>query len=156
MEMSSLTSCPGRYCSPPPFTGKDFRYRLNRRLGGTRSLCGWSQRTENILLLPGFKHRIIGPVASRYIDYVIFGLIKMAIWRMRNSVFGILVGQMKRSNFKCNLPSKKRNSDQLNSGDERLPWRAVTYSRVSFAECRQMTFSAQRNKCVTITRSKRY
>jgi hypothetical protein len=47
---------------------KETRYPLYRRLGGPQ---GRSGRVRKISPLPGFDHRTVQPVASRYTDYAI-------------------------------------------------------------------------------------
>jgi hypothetical protein len=69
MEMSSQFHDPADVTPPVPVEQED----------------GWDPKSvwvvlENrqIFFLPGFKPRIIGPVASLSIEYVIFGLMKVA------------------------------------------------------------------------------
>jgi hypothetical protein len=56
----------GQYHTPGHFTpqGKT-RYPLYRRLGGPQGRCGQVQKISSP---PGFDHRTVHPVASRYTD----------------------------------------------------------------------------------------
>jgi hypothetical protein len=58
-------STPRPGCFTP---GKKTRYPFHRKLGGLQGRCG---RVRKISPPPGFDHRIIQPVASRYTDYAI-------------------------------------------------------------------------------------
>jgi len=46
-------------------------YPLLRRLGARKDWPGWVERTENLLVPPGFKPWIIQPGISRYTDVIL-------------------------------------------------------------------------------------
>jgi len=46
-------------------------YPLLRRLGERKGWPGWVERTENLLVPPGFKPWIIQPGTSRYTDVIL-------------------------------------------------------------------------------------
>lgn len=50
----------------PLSIGKEFRYALNTRMGGSHRRSGQFWRRENILSLPEFQPRTLQPVAGRY------------------------------------------------------------------------------------------
>jgi hypothetical protein len=46
-------------------------YPSQRGLGEPQGQSGWVERTQNLLASPGFKPRLIQPLASCYTDYAI-------------------------------------------------------------------------------------
>jgi hypothetical protein len=72
------------------------RYPLHRRLGGPQ---GRSVRVRNISPPLGFDPRTVQPVASRYADYAILALVKMATLKTTSPV--------KRKYLSINLGSLK-------------------------------------------------
>jgi hypothetical protein len=58
------------------------RYLLYRKLGGPQ---GRSGRVRKISPPPGFDHRTVQPVASRYTDYAIPALIEHKVLSLNNA-----------------------------------------------------------------------
>jgi hypothetical protein len=61
----------GEWSTPDPgrfIRGKETRYPLYRNLDGPQ---GRSRQVRKILPPPGFHHRTVQPVASRYTDWAI-------------------------------------------------------------------------------------